>query len=48
MNQRMAGSTPLDLAQANQIAALEVAIAVLEFPQRRVWRAGVEDVAHCT
>lgn len=37
-----------DLAQAYKIAALEIPIAVLEFPERRVWRPCVKDVAHCS
>lgn len=36
VNQGMAGSTSLDLSQSNQIATFEIAIAVLEFPKRRV------------
>jgi hypothetical protein len=32
MNERMPRRTSLDLSQANEIAALEVAVAMLEFP----------------
>lgn len=46
MDERMPRSTSLDLAQADQVATLEVAIAVLKLPQGRVWGARVEDVAH--
>jgi hypothetical protein len=47
MDERVPGRTSLDLAQANQIAAFEVAISVLELPKWWVWRASVEDIAHC-
>jgi hypothetical protein len=33
MDERVPGRTSLDLAQANQIAAFEVAISVLELPK---------------
>lgn len=42
----MSRSTSLDFAQANEIAALKVAIAVFELPERRIWGTRVEDVAH--
>lgn len=47
MDQRMPRCATLDLAQADKISALEVAVSVLELPQRRVRRAGVEYIAHC-
>lgn len=47
MDQRMSRRTSLDLAQANKIATLKVALTVPELPQRRVGRAGVEHIAHC-
>jgi hypothetical protein len=47
MDQRMSRRTSLDLAQANKIATLKVALAVPELPQRRVGRAGEEHIAHC-
>ena len=47
VDEGMARGAALDLAQADKIAALEIAVAVLELPQGRVGRAGVEDVAHC-
>lgn len=45
MNQSMAGSATLNLTQSDKIAPVEVAASMLEFPQRGVWRAGVEDIA---
>lgn len=37
MDQRMSRCTSLDLAQANKIATLKVALAMAELPQWRVW-----------
>lgn len=48
MRESMAARTPLDLAQPSEVAALEIAIAVLEFPQGLCVRTpSVEDVAFC-
>jgi hypothetical protein len=44
----MSRGTPLNLPQADQIAALEVSVAVFELPQRSVGGSRVEDVAHCS
>jgi hypothetical protein len=38
----------LDLAQADQVPALEVPVAVLELPQRSIRGRRVKDVAHCS
>lgn len=46
MDERMSRGTALDLPQTDKVPAFEIPIAVFEFPQRRVWRASVEDVAH--
>ena len=46
MHQRMTRSSTLNLPQANQVSALEVAVAVLELPNGGVWSSMVEDVAH--
>lgn len=46
MDEGMSRGTPLDLSQADQITTLEVAIAVLEFPQWSVWGSSMEDIAH--
>jgi hypothetical protein len=48
MDERMPRSPSLDLPQANQISALEVAIAVFELPERGVRGACVEDIAYWT
>lgn len=47
VDQRMSGCATFDFSQANQIASFEVAVAVFKFPQRRVWRTGMEHIAHC-
>lgn len=47
MDQGVSGGTALDLAQTNQVSALEISVSMLELPERRVWRSCVEDVAHC-
>jgi hypothetical protein len=41
-----AGAT-LDLSKADEVAALEVAVAVLEFPERRFGVAGMKHVSFC-
>jgi len=47
VDEGMARGSALDFAQPDKIAALEVAIAMLKLPQRRIWCSGMEDVAHC-
>lgn len=44
MDQGMPRSSPFDFAKASEIASSEVAVSVLEFPQRRVRRAMMEDI----
>lgn len=46
MDERMSRCAALDLTQAYQVAALEVSVTMLEFPERRVGRSCVKDVAH--
>jgi hypothetical protein len=46
VNQRMSRSSTLDLSKAHEVATLEIAISVLEFPQRRFGGPSVEDVAN--
>ena len=45
MNQCVSRCSPFDLSKTDQIAAFEVAISMLEFPQRRFRRASMEHVA---
>ena len=45
VDEGMPRGAALDFAQTDEIAALEVAVAVLEFPERRVGGGSVEDVA---
>lgn len=47
MDKCVARGSALDLAESNQVAALEISIAVLELPQRSVWVSGMEHVADC-
>lgn len=47
MNQSMSGCTTLDLSQANQVTSFEVAVPMLKFPKRRVWRTCMKYIAHC-
>jgi hypothetical protein len=42
----MSRRSTFDLSEAHEVATLEVAITMLEFPERRFRRAGVEDVAN--
>lgn len=37
MDQGMPRSSPLDLAQAGEVASSEIAVPVLELPQRGIW-----------
>ena len=46
MDQGVTGSSALYFPQTHQITPFEVAIAMFEFPKRRVGGSGVEDVAH--
>ena len=43
----MAGGSSFDLTQTDQIPALETTSSMLELPQRRVGRAGMENIADC-
>lgn len=47
MDERVPRGPSLDLPQSHQVPALEAAVAVFEFPQWRVRRPGVENIAHC-
>lgn len=46
MNESMARRSPLDLTQADQVTALEIAATMFELPKGRIGRTGVENVAH--
>lgn len=46
MDERMSGGSPLDLAQAGEIASFEIAISMFEFPEGGIWGSGVKDIAH--
>ena len=45
VDERVPRSSTFDLPQPHQVPALEVPVAVFEFPERRIRRARVEDVA---
>ncbi len=45
MYQGVPRSAPFDLAKTHEIALFETAISMLEFPQRRLGRAGMKHVA---
>jgi hypothetical protein len=45
VDEGMPRGAPLDFAQADKVAALEVAIAMLELPEGRIGGGRVEDVA---
>lgn len=47
MNGSMLAGAALNFTEARKVAALEVAISVLEFPERSIGIASVEDVAFC-
>jgi hypothetical protein len=47
VDERMSRGTSLDLPQPDEVPALEITVAVLELPQRRVRRASMKYVAHC-
>jgi hypothetical protein len=47
MDECVAGSSTLDLAQTNKISPLEVSITMSKLPQGRVGSSSVEDIAHC-
>jgi hypothetical protein len=47
MDQGMTRRSSLDLSQSNKITAFKIPVAVFEFPERRVRRSGVEDIANC-
>jgi hypothetical protein len=42
----MSGCPPFDFPKANQVTPFEVAIAVFEFPKRRVGGACMKDIAY--
>lgn len=46
MDKSMSRGTALYFAQPDQVAFLEAAVAVFKFPQSRLGRACMEDVAH--
>ena len=46
MDQSMARGSALDLSQTDEIPPSEIAVPMFEFPEGRVGRARVEDVAH--
>ena len=46
MDQSMARGSALDLSQTDEIPPFEIAVPMFEFPEGRVGRARVEDVAH--
>lgn len=46
MDQSMPRRSSLDLPETYEVASFEVPVSVFELPQRRVWRACVEDIAH--
>lgn len=45
VNQSMPTRPPFDLPQAIQVSTFEVSTSVLEFPERAIWIASVENVA---
>jgi hypothetical protein len=45
VDQSVSGCTAFNLSKPNKIAAFEIAITVLEFPQWRLWRTRMEDIA---
>jgi hypothetical protein len=46
MNQCLSRCSSLDLSQTGKVTSLEATLAMFEFPQRRVGRCRVKDVAH--
>lgn len=47
MYKRMARCATFDFSQSNEVAALEITVAMPEFPKWRIWLAGVENIANC-
>lgn len=46
MNQRMPRCPSFDISQASEVSPFEIAVSMLEFPQRRFGRSCVEHIAH--
>lgn len=47
MYERMARGATFNFSQSNEVAALEITVAMPEFPKWRIRLAGVEDIANC-
>lgn len=46
IHERMPRCATFDFSQSSDVAALEITVAMSEFPKWRVWRAGVENIAN--
>lgn len=47
MDESMSGCSAFDFSQPYEIAFFEAAVTMLEFPQRRIRRTSMEDIADC-
>lgn len=46
MDERVSRSSPLDLSESHEVATLEIAVPMLEFPECGIRGPGVEDIAN--